>query len=111
MGMKSRCCLGMRAGPGVVLVAGRKATRANEAELLPHLMSPSPGTGVTRCPLQAQDEGDPESLYWELEPGTCSVLISTVAAVALQSPRQAHHQPVAARLQLQPDRWSGGHHP
>lgn len=58
-------------------------------------------------PLQSQN-GEREALHRELGPGTRSVLISTVAAVALESPSQVHRQPITASTP--PGGWTGGYH-
>ena len=69
------------------------ATKAKEVteDPLPPCVSPPPHPH----PLQPQN-GEREALHRELGPGTRSVLISTVAAVALESPSQVHRQPITA---------------
>lgn len=114
MGTKrSRCPPGVCVRTWAVTVAGRggnkgkgRSRRHSSTSCLPAQARESPPSpAVPGCRAA-------ETLLRKSGSNPHAVLIATVAIMALKSPSQVHHQPVAAGPQLQPlrlvSRWLGG---
>lgn len=86
--------------------------RQRKQKTRPHLVSPDqalePPPPPPPPPLQSQDKGQQKALLRESGASPRAVLISMVAAVALESPGQVHHQPVVASAPVLVSRWLGG---